>query len=220
MEDTYHTLEEETTFYLKEKGSKFYGYAFPIHSIEDFETKLKKIRKEHHKASHHCFAYRIGDQNLLYRSSDDGEPTGTAGLPILGQIDSFGLTDLAVIVVRYFGGTKLGASGLIKTYRLTAKETLKQAAIIQKIRNQSYLLTFDYYHLNKVMAFLKEQQIEITAQNMTQEAQITIGIPRSRTSKIILELKAQLAADYIENINPDSPIIGFKIEKLNQSGLH
>lgn len=216
MEDIYHTLVKESTFYLKEKGSKFYGYAFPIESIEDFETRLDHIRKEHHKASHHCFAYKLGDQNLLYRSSDDGEPSGTAGLPILGQIDSFGLTDIAIIVVRYFGGTKLGASGLIKTYRLTAKETLNQSDIVQKIRYQSYLFKFEYLHLNKVMSYIKEKQIEIIQHIMTNEAQITVAIPQSQANQIIIELKAHLVNDFIENIEYDSEVNGFKIEQTNK----
>lgn len=216
MEDTYHTLAAPTTHYLKEKGSKFYGYAFPIPNIEKFETQLDRIKKEHHKASHHCFAYRIGDQNLLFRSSDDGEPAGTAGAPILGQIDSLGLTDLAVIVVRYFGGTKLGASGLIKTYRLTAKETLNQGIIIQKIRYQHYLLKFEYLHLNKVMAFLKDKQLDIIKQEMTHEAQIVIGIPQSQAIKLIIELKAIIADEFIDNMDLNSQVNGFTFEKINQ----
>jgi uncharacterized YigZ family protein len=216
MEDIYHTLVEESTFYLKEKGSKFYGYAFPIESIEDFESRLDQIKKEHHKASHHCYAYRIGDQNLLFRSSDDGEPSGTAGLPILGQIDSFGLTDLAVIVVRYFGGTKLGASGLIKTYRLTAKETLYQSNIVKKIRYQTYLLRFEYLYLNKVMNYLKEKQIEIVEHIMTDEAQIKVALPQGKTTQIIIELKAHLTNDFIENIDYHTAISGFKMERFNK----
>lgn len=217
MEDTYHTLADESNFYLKEKGSKFYGYAFPIFSVEDFEINLDTIKKAHHKASHHCFAYRIGDQNLLYRSSDDGEPAGTAGAPILGQIDSFGLTDLAVIVVRYFGGTKLGASGLIKTYRLTAKETLNQGVIIQKIRFQYYRLTFEYLHMNKVMSFIKDKEIEIRSQKMTHVVQMEIGIPLSKTAPLILALKALLSSDFIENMSLETPVNGFKIEKVYQT---
>lgn len=216
MDDTYQTLAEESTFYLKEKGSKFYGYAFPIQSIADFENRLERVKKEHHKASHHCFAYRIGDQNLLYRSSDDGEPSGTAGVPILGQIDSFGLTDLAIIVVRYFGGTKLGASGLIKTYRLTAKEALNHASIIQKIRFHSYLLKFDYIHLNKIMAFLKEKHLEISQQELAHAAQIIIALPQSKSNELIIELKSILAEDFIENLDFDYPVNGFIVERVTE----
>jgi uncharacterized YigZ family protein len=131
--DTYLTIAATSLGEFKEKGSKFLAYAYFVSNESDIKEKLDLLKKEHFKATHHCYAYRLGTDGKNYRANDDGEPSGTAGRPILGQIDSFGLTNLLIVVVRYYGGTKLGTSGLINAYRESAKEALSNAEKIEKI---------------------------------------------------------------------------------------
>jgi uncharacterized YigZ family protein len=157
LSDQYLTLSEEVqSILLKEKGSKFYGFAVPVTNEDQIPDYLIKIKKLHPKASHHCFAFRLGKTKNHYRASDDGEPSGTAGLPILGQIDSAQLTNTLVVIVRYFGGTKLGTAGLVKTYKATAKLTLDQGIIIPKYWTKAILIEINHQFLNPVLNFLKK----------------------------------------------------------------
>src|SRR5512141_1011073 len=151
----YYTIEKPSVAEFKDRGSKFLAYAFPIQTVDDFKKRLKELKEEHPKAVHHCFAYRIGTNRNNFRSSDDGEPSGSAGKPILGQIDSKELTNVAVIVVRYFGGTLLGVPGLINAYKTSTSLALQLTAIVQKPILIQYDLHFDYTLMNDVMIVVK-----------------------------------------------------------------
>jgi len=154
--DSYYTIERSSVAEYKDKGSKFIGYAFPIDSVHDFKEKMSLIKKEHPKATHHCFAYRIGTDGNNFRVSDDGEPSGTAGKPILRQIDSKHVTNVLIIVVRYFGGTLLGVPGLINAYKTTAALALQVTPVVEKPVLVQYRLQFDYTQMNNVMKYLKQ----------------------------------------------------------------
>ena len=152
---SYHTIEKESIAELKDRGSKFLAYAFPVQTVDDFKKRLKELKEEHPKAAHHCFAYRIDASGNLFRSSDDGEPSGSAGKPILGQIDSKELVNMAIVVVRYFGGTLLGVPGLINAYKTAASFALQMNPIVKRPVTINYRLQFDYTILNDVMRIIK-----------------------------------------------------------------
>ena len=178
MKDTYNTIEfpsEESL--LKEKSSKFFGYAFPIESEEEVKPIIEVLKKKHPHAVHYCYAYQIGTETIQYRANDDGEPSNTAGAPIYGQIQSFGLTNVIVIVVRIYGGIKLGVGGLISAYKTSAQITLESCAIIEKTIDISFQLSFDYKNMNKVMRVIKEKKLEIVNQEMeiNEETNLPIG---------------------------------------------
>src|SRR5579863_2149961 len=156
--EIYYTVEKMATAEFRDRGSRFVAYACPVKSIDDFKATLNEIKKEHPKATHHCFAYRIGLDGMNFRVSDDGEPSGSAGRPILGQIDSKGLVNVLVVVVRYFGGTLLGVPGLINAYRSTAALALQMAPILQKPVEQELLLHFDYTQMNEVLKVVRQHQ--------------------------------------------------------------
>ena len=189
----------EKTFYLtvdkpgmaefKERGSKFIAYVFPVESADDFKKYLQGLKKEHPKAVHHCFAYRIGTDGNNFRVSDDGEPSGTAGRPILGQIDSKQITNVAVIVVRYFGGTLLGVPGLINAYKTAASLALQVTPIIQKQIEVIYKIQFDYTRMNEIMVILKQYNCTIINQELQLFCIITTGIPNSRKEEVLYKLK-------------------------------
>lgn len=159
--DTYLTIAAPTIGEYKEKGSKFIAYSYFVQTEEEVKEKLDILRKEHFKATHHCYAYRLGTDGKKYRANDDGEPSGTAGRPILGQIDSFGLSNLLIVVVRYYGGTKLGTSGLISAYRIAAQEALQLAEVVEKIVETVFDIKLPYTLLSDAMQFLKSQEISI-----------------------------------------------------------
>lgn len=161
MGDTYQTLASPSTGLYKEKGSKFIGYAFEVSSEKEIKAYLEEVKKEHFKARHHCYAYRLGLDGKLFRANDDGEPSSTAGRPILGQIDSFGLSNVLIVVVRYFGGTKLGTSGLKRSYKAAAQDALTNAEIIERIVKQQFSIHFDYLVTNDIMKYLKATDITI-----------------------------------------------------------
>lgn len=180
MEDTFQTIAEATPEVLfKEKQSKFFGYAFPVHSEEEVKIIIEKIKKQHPQARHWCYAYQLGFPNIRWRANDDGEPNHTAGTPILGQIQSFGLTNVMVVVVRYFGGIKLGVSGLISSYRTTAQMALQEASILQKILQEHIQLQFPYQCTNQVMRWLKENEAEILQQNQQETYYMQVGIKKT-----------------------------------------
>ena len=166
MKNTYRTIDIKSECLLKEKQSKFYGYAFPISDIESVKSSIDFLKKRHHSARHFCYAYQIGVQDLVYRVNDDGEPRNSAGIPIYGQIQSFDLTNILIVVVRYFGGTKLGVGGLVSAYKECAKLTIESNTIITKEITIKIQLKFDYLLMNKVMRVIKEHNLEILKQQM------------------------------------------------------
>ena len=159
MEDTFKTIEKPSEGLFKDKGSRFISYAFPVNSEEQIRELVQSIKKEHHSARHHCYAWRLGSDKLLFRTNDDGEPSSTAGKPILGQIQSFDLTNILIVVVRYFGGTLLGVSGLINAYRNAALDAVNQAEIVEKLLEKWFLVEFDYGAMNVVMKVFKDEKL-------------------------------------------------------------
>lgn len=185
--DTYRTIETSTEGILfKEKNSKFFGYAYPVLNEEDVKLHIDALKKKHHAARHWCYAYQLGTENILYRANDDGEPSNSAGMPIYGQIQSFEVTNILIIVVRYFGGVKLGVGGLISAYRTTAQLTLDEATIIEKTINVNYKISFDYKNMNTVMRIVKEKNLNIANQKLEMDCQITISV-RKKEAELIFE---------------------------------
>ncbi|QDO95614.1 YigZ family protein [Formosa sediminum] len=185
IQDTYRTIlkpSEETLF--KEKNSKFFGYAFPVKTEDDIKEHLEAIKKQHHSARHWCYAYQLGTEDILYRANDDGEPNNSAGMPIYGQIQSFNVTNILIIVVRYFGGVKLGVGGLISAYRTSAQLSLEASKIVERTINIDYLIVFDYKNMNKVMRIIKEKNINIINQKLELHCELTISV-RKRESETI-----------------------------------
>ena len=202
MKDTYWTITASTIGEFKDKGSKFIAYTCPLQEepMREFAEFMENTRKLHPKARHFCYAWRVGMDKNAYRSNDDGEPSGTAGKPILGQIDSFGLTNVAVIVVRYFGGTLLGTSGLINAYKKATAEALKEAILIEKILMFYYTITFGYDKMPDVMNSLKLLQIDVVKQSFTDKGEITIAIRQSQSTQIIRELWANIFKISVESV--------------------
>ena len=189
MESFYNTIERQGIAEFKERGSRFIAYAFPLPDAASFKARLEEVKKEHPKASHHCFAYRIGTEGNLFRTSDDGEPSGTAGKPILGQIDSKGLTNILIIVVRYFGGTLLGVPGLINAYKTAASLVIQVCPVVSKAIERAYTIQFDYTNMNSVMMVLKQAGCSIINQDIQLFCRINIGVPVNREEEVIYRLK-------------------------------
>ncbi len=188
IKDTYKTIafpSDEILF--KEKNSKFFGYAFPVTSDDEVKNWIDPLRKKHFGAGHFCYAYQIGTQKINFRANDDGEPSNTAGMPIYGQIQSHELTNILVVVVRFFGGTKLGVGGLISAYKTAAQLAIEAAVITEKTINVSYLITFDYKNMNKVMRVIKEKNLEIVSQKMELSCEIEIAT-RKKNAEIIFDI--------------------------------
>ena len=184
--DTYKTLAEATEEQLfKEKNSKFLGYAFPITSEDEVKPILLGLRKEHPNAVHFCYAYQVGVEQFSYRANDDGEPSGSAGTPIYGQIQSFEITNVLLVIVRYFGGVKLGVGGLISAYKTTAQQTLESATIIEKTIDVTYVARFDYAQLNKVMRVIKEKNLAILTQKMDMQCEIELSTRKSAEANLL-----------------------------------
>lgn len=186
--DFYKTIAQSSTAEFKDRGSKFFAFAFPIESAEEFKKFLQQLKKEHPKAVHFCFAYRIGTDGNNYRSSDDGEPSGSAGKPILGQIDSKELTNVAIIVVRYWGGTLLGVPGLINAYRTAASLALQITPLVQKQIEVKYTLQFDYTRMNEVMMVIKQFNCSVIAQELQLFCTMQLGIPKNRLAEVQYKL--------------------------------
>lgn len=187
-EDVYKTIEiasEETLF--KEKGSKFFGYAFPVLSEDDVKRCLEILKKKHHSARHFCYAYQIGVEHIQYRANDDGEPNNSAGLPIYGQIQSFEVTNILIVSVRYFGGTKLGVGGLISAYKKSAQLALSASGILEKTINTQFKLIFNYDLMNAVMRIIKEKQIDIVHQKLEMDCTYIISV-RKNDAKSIFQI--------------------------------
>lgn len=185
----YNTTDREATAEYKDRGSRFLAYVFPFTAVTELKPLILKLKKEHPKASHFCFAYRIGIDGNTFRSSDDGEPAGTAGKPILGQIDAKNLTDVIVVVVRYFGGSLLGVPGLITAYKTAASFVLQVVRIVQKPVLAMYTLHFDYTSVNEVMVILKHFNCLISERSGELFCEMKVGIPLSREQDVIYRLK-------------------------------
>lgn len=192
---TIKSASEETLF--KDKNSKFYGFAFPVNNEDQVKNELEKVKKIHPNAGHHCYAYQIGVEDIIYRANDDGEPNNSAGMPIYGQIQSFDITNVLIVVVRYFGGTKLGVSGLINAYRSSAKITIESSEIIEKIVEVYFKIIFDYDMMSKVLRILKEKNIEKIQQKLELNCEYIIAV-RKKESKSILEFFKNLYKVEIE----------------------
>lgn len=187
--DFYTTLLRPAQAEFKDRGSKFIAYSFPINDVNDFKTRLAEVKKEHPKASHYCFAYRLGLDGSNFRASDDGEPSGSAGRPILGQIDSKQITDSLIIVVRYFGGTLLGVPGLINAYKMVATLVLQVTPFIQKPLLANYILQFDYTQMNEVMRVSKQFECLPGKQELHLFCTMQLGVPVGRMDEVLFKLK-------------------------------
>lgn len=185
----YYTIEKPSTAEYKDRGSKFIAFAYPIQSAEDFKKYLQVLKKEHPKAAHHCFAYRIGLGGNNFRVSDDGEPSGTAGKPILGQIDSKQIVNVLVVVVRYFGGTLLGVPGLINAYKTATALALQLTPVIQKQLLINYHLQFDYTKMNDVMMIVRQFGCEVLKQETQLFCSMEIGVPKGRVNEVEFKIK-------------------------------
>ncbi|WP_412476644.1 IMPACT family protein [Flavobacterium sp. TBRC 19031] len=185
MKDTYNTIAVPSPEILyKEKNSKFFGYAFPVTNEDQIKLHLEQLRKQHYGAVHFCYAFQLGTETVYYRANDDGEPSNSAGMPIYGQIQSFGLTNVLIVVVRFFGGVKLGVGGLISAYRTAAQMTLQEAEIVEKTIDLHYKISFDYKNMNKVMRIIKENNLDIVAQTMSESCEIEIATRKKNAEKI------------------------------------
>ena len=187
--DSYHTLAGPAEAIYKEKSSKFLAYAYPVESEEEIRTLLDALRKKYYDATHHCYAWRLGPHGETFRANDDGEPSGTAGKPILGQINSRELTDVLVIVVRYFGGIKLGTSGLIVAYRMAASLALDEAPVIEKTVDEDVAVAFEYPFMNDIMRIVKEESPEILEQSYDMDCLMRLRIRKSMMGKLRARLE-------------------------------
>ncbi|WP_340073500.1 YigZ family protein [Leptobacterium sp. I13] len=184
--DIYKTLVHSSGEVLfKDRNSKFYGYAFPVENESEIKNQLESIKKRHHSARHYCYAWQLGVNNPAYRVNDDGEPSNSAGMPIYGQIQSFGITNALLVVVRYFGGIKLGVGGLINAYKTTAQMTLANAQIVERTINIDFKISFEYEHMDKVMRIIKEKALEIKSQKMEMNGEIIIAIRKKNATDIL-----------------------------------
>jgi uncharacterized YigZ family protein len=186
FEDTYKTLDTIGQGLYKEKGSRFISYAIPVKEESDVKRELELLRQKYHDARHHCYAYMIGFDKSYSRANDDGEPSGTAGRPILGQINSADLTNILIVVIRYFGGIKLGVSGLITAYRAAAREAIEQANLVTRIVSDVYELEFGYHSMNDVMRIIKEESCTILSTEFELQNKLTI-MARKGVSNLVFE---------------------------------
>ena len=169
---------------FKDRGSKFYGYAFPVTNEEEIKEKIELLKKQHYNARHWCYAWQLGENYDRYRANDDGEPSNSAGMPIYGQLQSFNVTNILVVVVRYFGGTKLGVGGLIKAYKNGAKLALENSIIIHKTIDEEFLIKFEYPEMNAIMRIIKDENISIINQKMELDCEFIISIRKKEAEKV------------------------------------
>ncbi len=188
-QDYYNTIDKPGMAEYKDRNSKFIAYALPIKTVDEFKTQLAQIKKEHPKAGHHCFAYRLGLDGNTFRVSDDGEPSGSAGKPILGQIDSKQVTNVLIVVVRYFGGTLLGVPGLINAYKTAASFALQVTPSVQKPVMENYHLQFDYTQMNTLMTIIKQFDCTILKQDIQLFCTMDIAISKNRLQEVLFRLK-------------------------------
>ncbi len=199
--DYFQTIEKASMAEYKDRGSKFIAHAYPVQTTEDCKQYLQQLKKEHPKAVHHCYAYRLGWDGNQFRVSDDGEPSGSAGRPILGQIDSKQLTNVVVIVVRYFGGTLLGVPGLIQAYKSATAMALQLVPIIQKPIEVMYELHFDYTLMNEVMMVIKQTGCSVAGQETQLFCLLKIGIPKAKLTEVLYKLKELHSVEVIPTVS-------------------
>ncbi|MBC7937930.1 MAG: YigZ family protein [Rhizobacter sp.] len=183
------TIDQPSRAEFKDRGSRFIAYAYPAGNPTDFKKLLQELKKEHPKAVHYCFAYRFGLEGNQFRVSDDGEPAGTAGKPILGQLDSKGLTDVAIIIVRYFGGTLLGVPGLINAYKTAASLVLQVVPLVQRPVLKKFELQFDYTQMNEIMILLRQLNAVVISQENMLFSQMAVGVPVNRVEELLYKVK-------------------------------
>lgn len=189
MDDTYKTIAKLVEGTYSEKRSKFLAFAIPVRSLDEVKEHLRFYEKKYFDARHVCYAYMLGAERVDFRANDNGEPSGTAGKPILGQINSFGLTDVLIVVVRYFGGIKLGTSGLIVAYKAAAQDALNAAEIIEKTVDADISFLFEYPFMNDVMRIVKEESPEIVSQDFDNDCLMTLRIRKSQFDRLKERLK-------------------------------
>lgn len=187
--DTYKTVASDARGLFKDRGSRFIALVIPVTGQEQIKEKLEELRKEFHDARHHCYAWVLGPDRQTWRANDDGEPSGTAGRPILGQINSRELTDILIVVIRYFGGTLLGVSGLINAYRSAAEDALSNASIIEKTVMHTYVLKFPYLSMNDVMKVLKEEGCSQSAHSYGNDCSVEISVRSSAAERVTERLR-------------------------------
>jgi len=193
--DIYKTIEHACEGIYKEKGSKFISYAFPVYSEEEIKEHVSELKKKYYDARHHCFAWQLGVDGAKHRANDDGEPSGTAGKPIHGQIRSHDLSNVLIVVIRYFGGTKLGTSGLIHAYKEASIDALNNGSIIEKTVNDFYRVNFDYGVMNDIMKIMKEENPNIITQDFNLRCSIDWNCRQSLTERIVAKLKKVESVD-------------------------
>ncbi|MEH6536284.1 MAG: YigZ family protein [Psychroserpens sp.] len=201
--DIYKTIIKPSPEVLfKDRNSKFFGYAFPVTSEDEVKTRLEELKKQHHQARHWCYAYQFGmqEKDHVFRANDDGEPSNSAGMPIYGQIQSFKVTNVLMVVVRYFGGTKLGVGGLINAYRSGAQMALEASNIVTKTVNIEFSISFDYKNMNKVMRIIKEKHLNVINQTLELSCEIIISV-RLKDAEAIFEIFNSLYEINIKNLN-------------------
>jgi len=208
MSDAYRTIDVEAQGEYKDRGSKFIAYLFPMETLEVFSEKLSELRALHFKACHCCSAYRLRDGTQ--KSSDDGEPSGSAGKPILNQLLSKEVVDVGCIVVRYFGGTKLGVSGLIQAYKQAAVESLEASEILTKYETEAVVLSFDYAIMGKLMEALKYLKLHISGKDLSAEPSLTLEVNQSEVESTITNIKAKLLGRDSKDVDEDTEVAGLR----------
>jgi uncharacterized YigZ family protein len=188
FDDTYKTIEQPTEGIFRDRGSKFLAYAYPINSENDIKGIVANLKADHPKANHHCWAMRLSIDRGVFRVNDDGEPSGTAGRPILNMLLSRDLTNIVVVVVRYFGGTLLGVPGLINAYKVATEEALNQTTIIHKTVNDSYTIAFDYLQMNDVMRIIKDDNLTILHQQFDNDCRIQVSIRKTQVEQTLFKI--------------------------------
>lgn len=188
FDDTYRTIEKPAEGLFRDRGSKFLAFAFPVKSEGELKGNLSLLKLEHPKANHHCWAMRLTPDRSVFRINDDGEPSGTAGRPILNILLSRDITNVAVVVVRYFGGTLLGVPGLINAYKAATEDALNQAIIIKKTVNDVYIIEFNYLQMNDIMRLIKEDNLDIVEQLFDNNCSITVSIRKMQVNQTLAKL--------------------------------
>ena len=196
----YQTLAASAEAEFKDKGSRFIAYAYPVRTVDEVKTLVDTQRQAHHKARHWCYAYRLGTDGLQFRANDDGEPSGSAGRPILGQIDSAGLTDVLVVVVRYFGGTLLGVPSLIHAYKTSAQMALQQTAQVEKNIEKRVTLRCDYPHLSEVLRLAKQHGVEVLQQDLQLDCRLHCAVPLANYAACIDAWQKTRAVEILEDV--------------------
>ncbi len=202
FQDTYKTIQLPSEGIFRDRGSKFIAYAYPIQSEEEVKSIIQDLKLAHPKARHHCWALRLSPNRSFFRINDDGEPSGTAGRPILNTLLSHDLTQILIVVVRYFGGTLLGVPGLINAYKTAAAEAISAAKVIEKTVNDQYQLVFDYLQLNEVMKLIKDKQLKVISQEMNNYCKLLVEIRQSEVNQLIgqFEKIPNLRIQYLQTL--------------------